>query len=41
MDMWPAYINAAMGHIEDPEIKICFDRFHVAQHLGKGVIRDG
>jgi len=25
------------GHIEDPERKICFDRFHVAQHLGKGV----
>ena len=37
MDMWPAYINAVMGHIEDPEKKICFDRFHVAQHLGKGV----
>ena len=37
MDMWPAYINAVKGHIEDPERKICFDRFHVAQHFGKGV----
>ncbi len=37
MDMWPAYINAVSGHIEDPELKICFDRFHVAKHLGDGV----
>lgn len=37
MDMWPAYINAVSNHIEEPEKKICFDRFHVAQHLGKGV----
>ena len=37
MDMWPAYINAVKEHIDGPEKKICFDRFHVAQHLGKGV----
>lgn len=37
MDMWPAYINAVKNHISDPERMICFDRFHVAQHLGKGV----
>ena len=37
MDMWPAYINAVSDHIEDPELKICFDRFHVAKHLGDGV----
>jgi len=36
MDLWPAYIDAVSGHVEYPEFKICFDRFHVAKHLGDG-----
>lgn len=37
IDMWPEYINAVSGHVENPELKILFDRFHVAKHLGDGV----
>jgi transposase len=37
MDMWPAYIKATREAIEDADRKIAFDRFHVAQYLGKGV----
>ena len=37
MDMWPAYIKATWQAIADADRKIAFDRFHVAQYLGKGV----
>ena len=37
MDMWPAYIKATRQAVEDADHKIAFDRFHVAQYLGKGV----
>lgn len=37
MDMGPAYINAVRAHIPDAEKKICFDKFHIAQHLGRAV----
>lgn len=37
MDMWPAYITATLRHIPDAETKIAFDKFHVAQMLGKAV----
>lgn len=37
MDMWPAYINAIIAHIPDAEKRICFDRFHIAQHFGRAV----
>jgi len=37
MDMWPAYIKATRQAIEGADLKIAFDRFHVAQYLGKGV----
>jgi len=37
MDMWPAYIKATRDAIEDADSKIAFDRFHVAQYLGKAV----
>ena len=37
MDMWPGYISAIEKWIPDAEKKICFDKFHVAQHLGKAV----
>lgn len=37
MDMWPAFINSTLEGLPDAQSKICFDRFHVAQHLGKAV----
>ena len=37
MDMWPAFITATQESIPDADSKIAFDRFHVAQHLGKAV----
>lgn len=37
MDMWPAFINTTLECIPGAERKIAFDRFHVAQHLGKAV----
>ena len=37
MDMWPAYISAVSRWIPGASKKICFDKFHVAQHLGKAV----
>lgn len=37
MDMWPAYIKATRAAVPDADQKIAFDRFHVAQYLGRGV----
>lgn len=37
MDMWDPYILAVKNTIPDAMNKICFDRFHVAQHFGKAV----
>ena len=37
MDMWQGYISAVSQWIPDADKKICFDKFHVAQHLGKAV----
>lgn len=37
MDMWEGFINAAQHFVDDAESKICFDKFHVAQHIGKGL----
>ncbi len=37
MDEWQAYINAVERLVPDAEAKICFDKFHLAQHLGKAV----
>jgi len=37
MDMWPAYIKATRNALTDADDKIAFDRFHVAQYLGKAV----
>jgi transposase len=37
MDMWKNYIKATLSHIPDAENKICFDRFHVAKHIGDAV----
>jgi len=37
MDMWQAYISAVESRIPGAEEKICFDKFHLAQHLGNAV----
>jgi len=37
MDMWEPYISAVEFYLPDAEQKICFDKFHVAQHLGNAV----
>lgn len=37
MDMWPAFMKATMRHVPGAEEKICYDKFHVAQHLGNSV----
>jgi transposase len=37
MDMWQAYIQATRAAMPDADKKICFDKFHVAKHLGDAV----
>ena len=37
MDMWAGYIAATQAQIPEAESKIAYDKFHVAQHLGKAV----
>ena len=37
LDMWPAYISAITESIPEAEQKICYDRFHIAQHLNRAV----
>ncbi len=37
MDMWPAYIQAALAHVPDAADKIVFDRYHIMTHMGKAV----
>ena len=39
MDMWKPFINAVMAWVPGAAEKICFDKFHVASHLGDGVDR--
>lgn len=39
MDMWKPYIRSTRAHVPDADEKICFDRFHVAKHLGDAVNR--
>lgn len=37
MDMWDPFIGAVRNCVADADAKICFDRFHVAQHFGKAL----
>jgi len=37
MDMWDPYIQATLKHVPNAGKKICFDKFHVAKHLGEAV----
>lgn len=39
MDMWQGYISPILRLIPGAEEKICFDKFHMAQHLGQAVDR--
>ena len=43
MDMWPPYISVVENILHRAEEKICFDKFHVAKHLGDAVnkVRSG
>ena len=40
MDMCLAYINAVEKLIPGPEDRICFDKLHMAQHLGNAVDKE-
>ena len=37
MDMWAPYISSTREHVPDADRRIVFDKFHVAQHLGRAV----
>ena len=37
MNVWQVYISAVEVHIPLAEERICFDKFHTAQHLGNAV----
>jgi transposase len=37
LDMWDPFIAALKEQVPDAEKKLCFDRYHVAQHFGKAV----
>lgn len=37
MDMWKPFILATKAFIPDADSKICFDKFHIAKHLGDAV----
>jgi len=37
MDMWEPYIKSVLANLPNAKEKIVFDKFHVAQHLGRAV----
>jgi transposase len=37
MDMWTPYMNVVEAYVPEAQKKICFDKFHVARHLGGAV----
>lgn len=39
MDMWEPFIQSTIDSIPEAEKKICYDKFHVAKHLGEAVDR--
>lgn len=39
LDMWPAFIKACRANVPGADDKMVFDRFHIMQHVGKGVDR--
>ena len=39
MDMWDPYVASVREHLPEADRKIVYDKFHIAQHLGKAVDR--
>jgi transposase len=37
LDMWKPYIRALTAEVPGAATKLCFDRFHVAQHFGRAL----
>lgn len=37
MDMWKPFIHSTLDHVPHADQKICFDKFHVASHIGAAV----
>lgn len=37
MDMWMGYVTSVRKHVPNADEKICFDRFHVMQHINNAV----
>ena len=37
MDMWDPYIKSTVKYVPDADMKIAFDKYHVAKHLGDAV----
>lgn len=37
--MWAAFSNACRAHVPGADDKMVFDRFHIMQHVGRGVDR--
>ena len=33
MDMWDLYIACTRSHIDDADLRIVFDRFHILKHM--------
>jgi transposase len=39
MDMWKPFIHSALDHVPHADQKVCFDKYHVASHIGAAVDR--
>jgi transposase len=37
VDMWEPYADSVRAHLEDPDTKIVFDRYHIMAHMGSAV----
>lgn len=37
MDMWEPYAMSVRAHLDDPDNKIVFDRYHIMSHMGTAV----
>lgn len=37
IDMWEPFASSVRAHLDDPDNKIVFDRYHIMSHMGKAV----
>lgn len=37
LDMWDPYVSSVRKHLSDAELKMVFDKYHIASHLGEAV----